>query len=145
VVADLVDVKNDILRYVIFAEDGMQELEDSPIEIPSDHALSFYKFFRVQEDTELHYIRTLRKYSAIHAPYMVFEFCVARDEFCEEHGIVRYSGGKLSFLPKETVTISDKYDLEEIFEQCKEYGVFEGYSTFDELLAANAEKYERGY
>lgn len=145
VVADLVDVKNDILRYVIFAEDGMQELEDSPIEIPSDHALSFYKFFRVQEDTELHYKRTLRKYSAIHALYMVLDFCVARDEFCEERGVVQYSGGKLSFQPENTFTISDKYDLVEVFKWCKENGVFEEYSTLDELLTANAEKYERGY
>ena len=69
--------------------------------------------------------------------YAPLECCTGRDHFLYENGAVTIVDGQVIFQADETVTASDLYDLDALFESAKSEGMYPEYNFVDELLAAN--------
>ena len=68
------------------------------------------------------------------SPLMV---CTSRDQFLYETGRAEIVDGEVVLTVKETVVLSDLYDLDAMFAEAKAEGLFAEYETVDELFAAN--------
>lgn len=93
----------------------------------------------VQEDGTLAYYRYWGEYvtSFEHSDTAPLELCTSRDHFLYETGHAEILNGEVILTSENTVTVSDKYDLDTMFSEAKASGMFEGYETVDALLAAN--------
>lgn len=94
---------------------------------------------RAREDGTMRYRRFWGEYDTtfhqdVYAPLYC---CTARDHFLYETGTAKIVDGEVVLTAKETVTVSDEYDLEAMFAQAKAEGLFEKYDSVDECLAAN--------
>lgn len=130
---------------MIFTENGFDIGSQDRVTGEDSNVLSSYWYYRVPGDAQLYYKRSLNKFMFFHAVDSILARCVSRDEFCYEIGVVNSSENGIEYIAEEVKTVSDIYDLEENFQDAQRLDVFSEYSTLDELLTANAEKYERGY
>ena len=90
------------------------------------------------EDGTLDYSRTWERMNDFEQMgYEALATCTGRDEPIGETGTVEIIGGEVVLTPEVTVTVSDGYDLDALFAEGKDAGVFEAYETLDDLLAAN--------
>ena len=90
------------------------------------------------EDGTLDYSRTWERMNDFEQMgYEALATCTGRDDPIGETGTVEIIGGEVVLTPEVTVTVSDEYDLDALFAEGKEAGVFEAYETLDALLAAN--------
>lgn len=65
------------------------------------------------------------------------DLCTSREQFLYETGHAELRDGEVILTPKETVTVSDVYDLDAMFARARASGAYEAYETVDALLAAN--------
>ena len=90
------------------------------------------------EDGTLDYSRTWYTLADFEqSGFYALESCTGRDDPIGETGTVEIVGGEVVLTPKVIVTVSDGYDLDALFAEGKDAGVFEAYETLDDLLAAN--------
>ena len=68
------------------------------------------------------------------------DLCTSREHFLCEEGTAHISDGKVLLTPEKTVKLQDLYELDEMFEEAKENGMYAEYDSVDELFAANAAK-----
>ena len=68
------------------------------------------------------------------------DLCKGRDHFLYEVGSAQILDGRLILAPEKTVTVWDEYDVDALFEQAKENGMYAEYDNVDELFRANANK-----
>ncbi len=61
----------------------------------------------------------------------------SRDEVLYRKGSASVVNGELVLTVEETVVLSDQYDLDAMFAECKAEGLFAEYETLDELFEAN--------
>ena len=125
----------------------------------ADYNYSLYTLF-AREDGTLGYYRILSKYTDNNQyVYGGLLYCISRDEFACEVGSVELKGSSLDFKCEKVFTAEERYSdafFETIYIHGSNYSLEEQFllylkyesnkfATLDELLAANAEKYERGY
>ncbi len=93
----------------------------------------------VQEDGTFAYRRYWGEYitSFEHWDTAPLELCTSRDHFLYETGRAEIVNGEMVLEPENTVTVSDEYDLDEMFAEAKASGKFEEYESVDALLTAN--------
>ena len=93
----------------------------------------------VDENGELRYTRLAEKFNAdVQQVYTApIYLATSRDDFYREEGIAAIQNGQLVLYPEKTYTISDCFDLDEIFEYANENGEYTEYDSVDELLEAN--------
>ena len=90
------------------------------------------------EDGTLDYSRTWYTLADFEqSGFYALAICTGRDDPIGETGSVEIVGGEVVLTPVVTVTVSDGYDLDALFAEGKDAGVFEAYETLDDLLAAN--------
>lgn len=65
------------------------------------------------------------------------DLCTSREHFLYETGHAELGNGEVILTPEKTVTVSDEYDLDAMFEEAKASGMYGEYETADALLAAN--------
>ena len=99
--------------------------------------------FSLNDEGTLCYVHYAGKYYHPVSPFDVLAYCISRDEFCCEYGTVEFSDEGPIFTPERTFTAEEKYDLEKNFNDwC--YAVWEkNFTSLDELIEYNAQKYER--
>ncbi len=68
------------------------------------------------------------------------DLCTSRDHFLYEFGTATIVDGQVIFKAEETVTVSDVYDLDDMFAAVKAEGMYEEFDSVDQLLAFNAQK-----
>lgn len=131
---------------VIEFKDGLTDAQRAGYEANgvAEYNYAAYRLYNAG-DGRLGYKRKLRKYNVLHSVDAAISVCVDREELYNEVGMVNIVDGQLEFIPVTVYSVSDVIDIDEHFRVCKESGLFTEYSTLDELLTANAEKYERGY
>ena len=66
------------------------------------------------------------------------ELSSGRDQFLYEDGYVQLSDGKLSLVPQKKIELGDEYDLDAMFEEAKNNGMFAEYENLDAYFAAKA-------
>lgn len=93
----------------------------------------------VREDGTLAYGRYWGEYVTSFAQWDTapLDLCTSRDHFLYETGDAEIRDGEVVLTPEKTVTVSDEYDLDAMFEEAKASGMYEEYETADALLAAN--------
>lgn len=93
----------------------------------------------VQEDGTLAYHRYWGEYVTSFEQWDTapLELCTSRDHFLYETGHAELLNGEVVLTSEDTVTVSDKYDLDAMFTEAKAFGMFAEYETVDALLAAN--------
>lgn len=96
----------------------------------------------VTQDGSLRYYRYWGEYvtSFEQWDYAPLDLCTGRDHFLYETGDVVFVDGEAIFQANETVTVSDLYDLDALFETAKAEGKYPEFNCVDELLAFNAQK-----
>lgn len=72
-----------------------------------------------------------------HAP---LELCTSREQFLYETGTVTVVDGQVVLVQEETVTVSDLYDLDAMFDTAKAEGSYPEFDSVDALFAFNAQK-----
>ena len=99
--------------------------------------------FSLNDEGTLRYEHYAGKYYHPVTPFDVLAYCISRDEFCCEYGTVEFSDEGPIFTPERTFTAEEKYDLEKNFNDwC--YAVGEkNFTSLDELIEYNAQKYEK--
>lgn len=70
------------------------------------------------------------------------DLCTDRAHFLEERGTITLANGQASLIKKSTKVLSDEYDVDALFAEAKQGGMYEAYDTVDELFAANKNKAE---
>ena len=90
-----------------------------------------------KETTGTNEFRKIIEEIAMLMGYEALATCTGRDEPLYETGRVEIKGDDLVLTAEETVVLSEMYDLEALFAEGKDAGVFEAYETLDALLAAN--------
>ncbi len=68
------------------------------------------------------------------------DLCTSRDHFLYEFGTASIADGQVNFKAEETVTVSDIYDLDDMFAAAKADGLYAEFDSVDALFAANAQK-----
>ena len=93
----------------------------------------------VQEDGTLTYHRYWGEYVTSFEQWETapLELCTSRDHFLYETGHAEILDGEVVLTAEDTVTVSDKYDLDAMFAEARAFGMFAEYETVDDLLAAN--------
>ncbi len=93
----------------------------------------------VEADGSLRYYRYWGEYvtSFDHWVYAPLGLCTNRDQFLYEKGKAALVDGEFVLTPTQTVTVSDKYDLDALFAEAKAAGQYEAYENVDALLEAN--------
>lgn len=93
----------------------------------------------VREDGTLAYGRYWGHYvtSFEHWDTAPLDLCTSREQFLYETGHAEILDGEVVLTPENTVTVSDAYDLDDMFARAKASGGYEAYETVDALLAAN--------
>ncbi len=94
----------------------------------------------VQENGKLTYHRYWGEYVTSFEQWETapLELCTSRDHFLYETGRAEILDGEVVLTAEDTVTVSDKYDLDAMFAEARAFGMFAEYETVDDLLAANA-------
>lgn len=117
---------------------------DNPVRSDgADYTASWYQFH--SENGQLYYSRIPSKYNSIQYVGAIFKYCVSRDEFYQEIGIVTFNNGQPVYHPTETQTISDAFDLDRHYAEYLTYTQVALPATLDEYLEQNALKYEQAY
>ncbi len=100
--------------------------------------------FEMRDDGRIGYIRRPYKYIEMQSPALL-SYCVARDELAKETGYVTFENAEIIYHPEKTYTVSDLYDMEELFETQKPFGFGSDCdpATLDELLKYNSSHYDR--
>ena len=99
--------------------------------------LTFHK-----EGERIFYERIPYKFYNIQALGGIFEKCVSRDELFKETGTIVMDGGKIDYVPKKEVSVSDAVDLEREFELwCETIRLDPLKVTIDEYLQKNSSIY----
>lgn len=95
---------------------------------------------RVKDDGTIAYTRYWGEYMTSFNQWDTapLDLCKSRDEFLYQRGTVRIDDGKVFLNPEETVTVSDEYDLDTMFEEAKNNGMYQEFENVDELLSSNA-------
>lgn len=93
----------------------------------------------VREDGTLSYRRYWGEYATSFEQWDTapLDLCTSRDHFLYETGRAEIGNGEVILTPERTVTVSDEYDLDAMFAEAKDFGMYEEYETADALLAAN--------
>lgn len=98
----------------------------------------YYTAVFVGDDGSLGYCRTWDRMNDFEQMrFSALANCAGRDEPLYETGRVEIKGDDLVLTAEETVVLSEMYDLDALFAEGKDAGVFEAYETLDALLAAN--------
>ena len=98
----------------------------------------YYTAVFVGDDGSLGYCRTWDRMNDFEQMrFSALANCAGRDEPLYETGRVEIKGNDLVLTAEETVVLSEMYDLDALFAEGKDAGVFEAYETLDDLLAAN--------
>ena len=98
----------------------------------------YYTAVFVGDDGSLGYCRTWDRMNDFEQMrFSALANCAGRDEPLYETGRVEIKGDDLVLTAEETVVLSEMYDLEALFAEGKDAGVFEAYETLHALLAAN--------
>ena len=98
----------------------------------------YYTAVFVGDDGSLGYCRTWDRMNDFEQMrFSALANCAGRDEPLYETGRVEIKGDDLVLTAEETVVLSEMYDLDALFAEGKDAGVFEAYETLDDLLAAN--------
>ena len=98
----------------------------------------YYTAVFVGDDGSLGYCRTWDRMNDFERMrFSALANCAGRDEPLYETGRVEIKGDDLVLTAEETVVLSEMYDLDALFAEGKDAGVFEAYETLDALLAAN--------
>lgn len=99
----------------------------------------------VQKDGTLRYYRYWGEYVTSFEQWDTapLDLCTSRDHFLYEEGYAEIRNGEVVFIPENTVTVSDKYDLDTMFAEAKVSGTYEEYETVDALLAANQARIDK--
>ena len=96
------------------------------------------------ENENLRFKRSAVKFNAaVDQDYSApLTLATSRDDFFYEEGTAAIENGRLVTTIEYSYTISDKFDLDEIFEYCRSngYNEVEGFTTVDEMLNANKNK-----
>lgn len=93
----------------------------------------------VREDGTLAYGRYWGEYASSFEQWDTapLDLCTSREQFLYEIGDAEILSGEVTLTPKNTVTVSDEYDLDAMFADAQASGMYEEYETVDALLAAN--------
>jgi maltodextrin utilization protein YvdJ len=100
----------------------------------------------VHDDGTLTYYRSWREYETTfnQETFAPLYCCTSRDHVLYQLGSGDIKDGKLNLKLEKNVTLSDEYDVDELFAQAKadEYAgeYFSSFETVDEALAANANR-----
>lgn len=99
---------------------------------------------RVDEEGALRYIRATNDYNTSFNQWDTapIDCCVSRDDFVYETGRVELVDGEPVLKPEESYTVSELYDLDALFADAKQNGMYAQYSTVDEVLNANRQHRE---
>lgn len=117
---------------LILTKDGCHELHpegsvSTQVFVGEDGSLRYYRYCG-------EYLTTFEQYD-----YAPLDLCTSREHFLSESGKAEIVNNQIVLTPEETLTVSDKYDLDALFAQAKASGLYEGYQTVDELLDANGQ------
>ena len=118
-------------------ENGCETIVGSTVPKEEEYTSCIY-YFSANDFGELGYIRRPRKYAIIHTIDSISDVS-SRDELYSEYGWVSFSdSGEPIYHPTRTVTISEAFDLEDLWQKCREELWAADYKTLDEMMAANA-------
>lgn len=116
-----------------------------------DYNGNVYTFSYDDENGRITYFRRPQKYAFGQAYMPYLDHCVSRDEFYLETGHLLSDHSGVIYEPEAAYTVNEKLkefdplrmSLDEMFEISKEYYKSKGFSTLDELIEYNSERYER--
>ena len=94
---------------------------------------------RLQDDGTLSFTRFWGPYRTTfnQEDFAPLYHCTSREHFLYEKGVAKIVDGKLILTTQKTVMVSDEYDLDAMFAEAKEQGLFAEYDNVDALLEAN--------
>ena len=99
--------------------------------------------FSLSDDGTLRYEHYAGKYYHPVSYFDTIVFCVSRNEFCYEYGTVEFTDEGPIFTPERIFTAEEIYDLDEHFNIWFNEDSESSFSSLDELIAYNAQKYEK--
>lgn len=125
-------------------EDGIYDIPDHTDGTLDEIINVSIMSFELRDDGRIGYIRRPYKYIEMQSPALL-SYCVARDEFAKETGYITFENGEIKYHFEKAYTISDLYDMEELFEKQKPLGFSSDCDpdTLDELLEYNSSHYDR--
>ena len=98
---------------------------------------SFFK----DEDGSIIYSKTLAKFDDIQATGGQLEYCYSKDEVYREEGRVKVSSGDLEYEPTSSETISEVFDMNELYKLWINTMDLDPSVSLDEFLLENQKKY----